>query len=1623
MRRSQRIAARAHSTPIPVLPSRAHRVRRYASVGTQLQPETSTFHIPQLGHEVTNVTSCVTTSTSSPVAPLVLIDHIHNQHSSSTSMRRRRPPRSTLSASVSASNTNHAQYYIARSILSSMRKNGKNYYLVEWVDYPQDQATWEPIENVRDTIAYQQYVFGHTTQTQTQTQHNSNTGINDNTSTPTPQVEESDDTNNTITVALSVQDDSISNTIIDQYTVHNNDVVDVDAYTVSDNAPSTPPHTSDTVDFSTLSAPMPASSTPMYLCPNDLCGAYISSNSLVNHINTSHLGSLLTTAAATKLGVRTCPHCSKHFRQLHKHQCPVRHLTPSKHAQHVSHIQTIPVTSMSDALAIHLPHSSTTNTTVNSALINISSHDTDLEHAIQLSLMDQNHTSEQQQQLAVLACADGVSRHIINIAADGDCMYRALCVAWDIPQSQHYQLREHVAEYLQQLPISELKDICIQYDNISQALFSATSYRVGHGSLHTNTQTQHQVETLPMHEWSDTTWTNIRDMYIHHVTLKKGRYGGLLDIQALCNSYCRNVNVYLASDISRGVLSPITLQPPLDTVDDSNTADNIGLLHVNTTDYTKEGNHFDIICTDAVHELIRARTQPQRQQPLPPPLTVVSSVPLLSTERVDASTNTDTSVHSSNNTGSRDDIPVLLPLSLPPCYRNMPSMWRVIPATSKHSWVGLCSIYLQRAWRAHKQNDIDARDRALIAFLLLPRQALQRDAGQRSAKYKLKRKLQRHITHTRETATSITLNVSSDNNDTVTHTPTHEANQLARNVKRAAELVRAGHISRAAAAITQTAPVTLTPSVIEQLKQLHPPAGSPVSLCPDNAPVLYISGKDLNQHFRAFNDNGAAPGPSGWTGDLIQPLLSNNRCLDPIAMLLMLIINGEAKGQLQHMLQAMRGVPLAKPQSTKVRPIDMGEVWVKVAGRIAMKQVDTARVFPIIQYGTAVKGGCEKAIHIVQTLLEKHTHDNPINASTATVAISTDIANAFNTCSRAHIFSTMCDTPATYPLLRMFHWSHSSSSNVLVYNNDTSIIAAVIPSAAGTKQGDPLASFGYNLSMQPTYSAVQTHVPQVTLVAIHDDLTIVGPLEYAMKAFDYFNELLLQRGDLKLQPTKCRVLSPSSITSTHTAVQKECESRSLTFIAGCMSLLGGYIGTDDVIARAIVKDTVASVYPLLDALTHANMPSAFAMLILKHCITSKVSYLTRVTRPEVARAALLELDERILKMLTTKLEIPSTDQLTASTVTLIRLPTHLGGIGIPSAADSSAAAFLASLCLSLPLVRLIPDAPYTASIALAHATVLTPGTGVVVSDRVPSTVTAMLLTYSKPTPLVEGLQRHIQQLSYKHTQRGLLASFTTNAQRAALLSASAPRAGMPLTSIPNADHPSPVLPSNLFNQYIRMRLQLPPRDTPLSMCNILQCNTPLSTDIERTHHHQVCKHIRNREATLRHNKVLNAVLRIARDAGFAASHEEPIRDEQGHKLRPDAIITPSTSNHSTMYIDVSITHPAAQSYNTQAASITNPLVTAKARERMKHSKYDRVATQDNARFFPLVLESYGAFGREFDSFLSLLGSAAADFHGLCEREMKRWMMCAYHDIVVALHAGNALMALRTFKATSFVEGS
>ena len=100
----------------------------------------------------------------------------------------------------------------------------------------------------------------------------------------------------------------------------------------------------------------------------------------------------------------------------------------------------------------------------------------------------------------------------------------------------------------------------------------------------------------------------------------------------------------------------------------------------------------------------------------------------------------------------------------------------------------------------------------------------------------------------------------------------------------------------------------------------------------------------------------------------------------------------------------------------------------------------------------------------------------------------------------------------------------------------------------------------------------------------------------------------------------------------------------------------------------------------------------------------------------------------------------------------------------------------------------------------------------------------------KPTDKSDKLH----QQAAKRVRRFLLASFKTNAQRAALLSASAPHAGIPLTCIPLDDRPSHYMPTPLFSQYVRMNWHMLQASPTLPLAHD-HLQPPRYTDAEYRH--------------------------------------------------------------------------------------------------------------------------------------------------------------------------------------------
>ena len=434
--------------------------------------------------------------------------------------------------------------------------------------------------------------------------------------------------------------------------------------------------------------------------------------------------------------------------------------------------------------------------------------------------------------------------------------------------------------------------------------------------------------------------------------------------------------------------------------------------------------------------------------------------------------------------------------------------------------------------------------------------------------------------------------------------------------------------------------------------------------------------------------------------------------------------------------------------------------------------------------------------------------------------------------------------------------------------------------------------------------------------------------------------------------------------------------------------------------------------------------------ILKQCIISKVGYLARVTRPELIHDALRDFDIHVLQTLAEKTSLPLV--LSPSTTARAQLPVTMGGLGLRSTSNTSPAAFFSSVCTALPDIRSLLITNTVASglyrsFYRCHAALLSPHTGLHPSDRLPADIEHVLSIYSDRSSIsathAHRLQHHlIHQIELSHHQK--LLSNSSIIDRAQLRSASSQYAGLQFIILPNAAEHTIITP--YFNQSVRLRLNLPPHDMSTSYCDVQQCGKILVDTIDVTHHHFSCRQLKRKEITFRHDLIVNTVLRIARDAGYATHREPRIIDDLQTSTQPDATLYSLHSNRQPIFIDVSVTHPCAPSYvhaagrarhpppqvisdasTSSLASASHP--TIKQREHTKINYYAQVTHDHHAIFYPLVMETYGAIGEQFIKLLAILASDAAEYHQHTPQQSKRWLFQARCSIAIALQVGNSIV--------------
>jgi hypothetical protein len=106
--------------------------------------------------------------------------------------------------------------------------------------------------------------------------------------------------------------------------------------------------------------------------------------------------------------------------------------------------------------------------------------------------------------------------------------------------------------------------------------------------------------------------------------------------------------------------------------------------------------------------------------------------------------------------------------------------------------------------------------------------------------------------------------------------------------------------------------------------------------------------------------------------------------------------------------------------------------------------------------------------------------------------------------------------------------------------------------------------------------------------------------------------------------------------------------------------------------------------------------------------------------------------------------------------------------------------------------------------------------------------------------------------------------------------------------------------------------------------------------------------------------------------------------------------------------DVCVTTPTCKSY-LDKHSDTAGLVAASINETAKREKYDTVAAEEGTKFYPLVFESFGGFGKGARDFIYLAAESAVDVAGGGYLERSQILDYIRCSIAYALVNGNAAL--------------
>lgn len=529
-----------------------------------------------------------------------------------------------------------------------------------------------------------------------------------------------------------------------------------------------------------------------------------------------------------------------------------------------------------------------------------------------------------------------------------------------------------------------------------------------------------------------------------------------------------------------------------------------------------------------------------------------------------------------------------------------------------------------------------------------------------------------------------------------------------RKKERVLKLVHAGELSRASRHLSSDVdPAPRGQATFEKLRLLHPPAASSCELLvaeedsgdsdasQQQQPSPIVLSKESVEFSLRTASKRSAPGPTGWTAEMLYPLLSHQAALDSYVVVLNVVAAGGFSAEEIAPFATSNLVGLGKPGGTGVRPIGMGDVLIRrTALRAAVQQqkaLARATLTPS-QLGLAVGNGVETAARALQLHLEQHPDH---------LLLTLDISNAFNSLSRVAARRRLRQGPFS-SLCSLFD-SFYGQPNALWVEMEPGEPPRCFHAEDGTTQGCPLASLVFDSTIHPELKAAAEMLQQHEggmAIGIHDDIHLVGPPEPTIAAFRRLKHDLKQSCNLNVKPSKTRALTLSGQVDAATlAARLDCPADSALPICRDSSvpverrgliIVGAPVGTPEYVAAEMLR---------LAETTAAHLPQRIATSLADHfhegqqllrmCSVASMMFLSRAVPTTLAVPAQRLFDAANVDCMMSLLRAGGSLVAGSSAYRQIQLPLSggMGGLGVTSLEAVGPAAHVASVQASLGLLE------------------------------------------------------------------------------------------------------------------------------------------------------------------------------------------------------------------------------------------------------------------------------------------------------------------------------------------------